>query len=200
MRNRREDQPGATGDGPARNEQAGFDLASQALAQARAQRAEREAAARKIRAADESSLASNNPKTKRSAKALARRRWSTAGKDFARDPAPLGAVMRNWVHQAGVGADLDKANIFGRWADIVGAEVAAHCRPVGLVDGLLTLQAESTAWATNLQLMAAQLVKTINTAAGHGSVLRIRAHGPTGPSWRFGNRHVSGRGPRDTYG
>ncbi len=186
------------GSGPAAG--TGFDLARQALSQARAQRAEREAAARRSRASSDSPLASNNPKAKRSAKALSRRRWSTPGKDFARDPAPLGATMRHWVQQAGVGADLDKANIFGRWSDIVGPDLAARCRPVSLVDGLLTLQAESTAWATNLQLMAAQLVKTVNTAVGHGSVLRIRAHGPAGPSWRFGTRHVPGRGPRDTYG
>ena len=190
-----------TGGGGSKPPSPGFDLAKEALAQARKQRAEREAAARRARGNAESTLADrNNPKGKRGAKAMARRRWSGAGNDYARDPAPLGAAMRNWLQQAGIGADLDKANIFGRWPEIVGPEVAAHCQPVNLVDGQLTLQAESTAWATNLQLMAAQLVKTINTAVGHGSVLRIRAHGPAGPSWRFGSRHVSGRGPRDTYG
>jgi predicted nucleic acid-binding Zn ribbon protein len=49
-------------------------------------------------------------------------------------------------------------------------------------------------------MLAPQIVAKINREVGHGSVLRIRAQGPSGPSWRFGPRHVSGRGPRDTYG
>jgi predicted nucleic acid-binding Zn ribbon protein len=35
---------------------------------------------------------------------------------------------------------------------------------------------------------------------GSTTVTTVRVVGPTAPSWRFGNRHVSGRGPRDTYG
>jgi predicted nucleic acid-binding Zn ribbon protein len=71
---------------------------------------------------------------------------------------------------------------------------------VSLVDGELVLQAESTAWATQLRLLAPTVVKRINQELGDGSVRRIRAQGPAGPSWRFGSRHVPGRGPRDTYG
>jgi predicted nucleic acid-binding Zn ribbon protein len=35
---------------------------------------------------------------------------------------------------------------------------------------------------------------------GNGVVKRMRIQGPAAPSWRKGPRHVSGRGPRDTYG
>jgi predicted nucleic acid-binding Zn ribbon protein len=142
-----------------------------------------------------------NPKGRRSGSAasLKRRRWSGSGPD-SRDPAPLGATMKRWLGDAGAGADLTKATVLGRWAEIVGVEVADHCEPVSLVDGELVLRAESTAWATQLRMLAPQIVAKINREVGHGSVLRIRAQGPSGPSWRFGTRHVSGRGPRDTYG
>ena len=118
----------------------------------------------------------------------------------ARDPQPLGATLRTWVASAGAGADLKKATLFAKWAEIVGAEVADHCAPVSLVDGELVLQAESTAWATQIRMLAPQLLRRINAEVGDRSVLRIRARGPVGPSWKFGYRHVSGRGPRDTYG
>lgn len=108
--------------------------------------------------------------------------------------------MQRWAQQAGAGADLTKATIFGRWTEIVGAEVADHCQPISLVDGDLLLQAESTAWATQIRMLAAQLIGRINREVGPGSVKKIRAQGPSGPSWRFGPRHVPGRGPRDTYG
>ncbi len=171
----------------------GADLARDALAAAREQNAaRRKAFARNVQA---------NPKGRRSGSAasLQRRRWSGAGPD-ARDPAPLAATLKRWIGDAAAGADLTKATVLGRWKEIVGAEVADHCEPVSLVDGELLLRAESTAWATQLRMLAPQIVAKINREVGHGSVRRIRALGPTSPSWRFGPRHVSGRGPRDTYG
>lgn len=181
-----EDRPaaenGTTVPVPAR----GADLAREALAAAR----QRNAAKRK--ATGRTPLVRRRP-------GGGRRRWSGAGPD-ARDPQQLGAVLKRWVAQAGVGADLTKAQVFGRWPEIVGPDIADHCRPVSLVDGELVLQAESTAWATQLRLLAPAVVKRINQELGDGSVRRIRAQGPAGPSWRFGPRHVPGRGPRDTYG
>ena len=96
--------------------------------------------------------------------------------------------------------DLAVATVFGRWAEIVGADVASHAVPVSLVDGDLLLQAESTAWASQLRLLAPTISQRINGRVGRGTVTRIRVQGPTGPSWRFGNRTVPGRGQRDTYG
>ena len=171
----------------------GADLARDALVAAR----EQNAARRRAMARN----AEVNPKGRRagSAAALRRRRWSGSGPD-ARDPAPLAATMKRWLGEAAVGADLTKATVLGRWVQIVGPEIADHCEPVSLVDGELLLRAESTAWATQIRMLAPQIVARINREVGHGSVLRIRSQGPSSPSWRFGTRHVSGRGPRDTYG
>ncbi|MTD15000.1 DUF721 domain-containing protein [Nakamurella sp. YIM 132087] len=174
----------------------GSDLAREALSAARAQNEQRRAAARAA------SAGAANPKGRRAggAQSLRRRRWSGSGDDPLRDPTPLGATLRSWTKQAGAGADLAKATVFGRWAEIVGADIAEHCRPVSLVDGELQLQAESTAWATQIRMLAGRLVQQINREVGPNTVSRITARGPSGPSWRFGPRHVPGRGPRDTYG
>lgn len=134
------------------------------------------------------------------ARRLARRRWSGPGPDRARDPQPIGEMLGSWLAQSASGAEVVKARLFAGWAEIVGADIAAHAEPATLVDGELTVTAESTAWATQLRLLAPGLVKKINAALGHGTVTRVRTKGPTAPSWRFGNRHVPGRGPRDTYG
>lgn len=177
--------------GPGTGSAKGSDLAREALAAARARNAQKRAAA------------GRSPVIRRaggSTAALRRRRWSGSGPDSARDPQPLGAAFQKWIAVAGAGADLTKAQLFGRWAQIVGEDIAAHCNPVTLVDGELLLQAESTAWATQIRMLAPNLVKRINAELGQGSVKRIRAQGPSGPSWRFGERHVPGRGPRDTYG
>ncbi len=166
----------------------GADLARDALAAAR------EASAARRRAAG------RNPVGPRgSAAKLRRRRWSGPGPDH-RDPQPLAATLRSWVSAAGVGADLTKATVFGRWGEIVGADIAAHCTPVSLVDGELMVEAESSAWATQIRMLGPQLAQRINREVGERSVRRVKARGPAAPSWKFGNRHVPGRGPRDTYG
>lgn len=166
----------------------GADLARDALAAARESNAARRKAAGRTPIAGRGNAAG-----------LRRRRWSGSGPD-ARDPQPLSATLRTWVSTASVGADLKKATLFGRWEKIVGPEVADHCSPVTLVDGELVVEAESTAWATQIRMLAPQIVRRINAEVGDRTVLRIRARGPAGPSWKFGYRHVPGRGPRDTYG
>jgi len=116
------------------------------------------------------------------------------------DPQPLGAAItkllaeRGWQQQVAVGS------AFGRWEQIVGAELAAHARPEGFRDGVLTVAADSSAWAAQLQLLAATLVQRLNAELGHGTVRRVKVRGPTGPRQQGAWRVRGGRGPRDTYG
>jgi predicted nucleic acid-binding Zn ribbon protein len=175
----------------------GADMARAALDAAR----QRNAAARSARHKSGRSTGVGADAVEGSAvKRLRRRRWSGPGADAARDPQLFGDIAQRWIARADAGGDIVKARLFAGWAEIVGADIAAHAQPVELIDQELTVQAESTAWATQLRLLAPGMVKKINTALGHGTVTRIRTKGPTAPSWRFGNRHVPGRGPRDTYG
>ena len=62
------------------------------------------------------------------------------------------------------------------------------------------MSAESTAWATQLRMVQAQLLAKIAAAVGDGVVTSVKIVGPVGPSWRKGPYRVPGRGPRDTYG
>ncbi len=92
-------------------------------------------------------------------------------------------------------------SVFGRWAQIVGADLAAHTSPESLTDGELTVSADSTAWATQLRLLAGQLVKRLNAELGDGSVVRVKVRGPVTSTRKPGDWRVRGsRGPRDTYG
>ena len=128
-----------------------------------------------------------------------RRRWSGAGPDD-RDPQALGRLAERIVAERGWSERLAGGHVFSRWASIVGEDIAEHTQPVALSEGDLTVQAESTAWATQLRLLQRQIIKKIADGVGDGVVRRIRVQGPAAPSWRRGPRHVSGRGPRDTYG
>lgn len=117
-----------------------------------------------------------------------------------RDPQSLESSVRRLVSEHGWETDVAVHTLFGRWAEIVGPEVAEHCTPQGFADGELQVAADSTAWATQLRWLAPTVVARMNEDLGHGTVLRIKVLGPQVPSWKKGPRSVRGRGPRDTYG
>ena len=85
--------------------------------------------------------------------------------------------------------------MFGRWSAVVGEQIAAHATPTSLNDGVLTVSAESTAWATQLRMVQAQLLAKIAAAVGDGVVTSLKIVGPMAPSWRKGAYHIAGRGP-----
>lgn len=128
-----------------------------------------------------------------------RRRWSGAGPD-ARDPQPFGNMVGKVAKQHGWEPRISEGTLFGMWAQIVGDDIASHADPKRLEGTVLHVSAESTAWATQLRYMQSQILAKIAKVIGHGMVTSLRITGPQGPSWRKGPRHVSGRGPRDTYG
>jgi predicted nucleic acid-binding Zn ribbon protein len=95
--------------------------------------------------------------------------------------------------------------VFSHWDTIVGREVSQHCLPESfgpIQDGArLVVRTDSTAWATQMRLLAPTVVRRLNEELGDGTVTVIEVLGPRGPSWKRGLRSVrDGRGPRDTYG
>ncbi|MCC3318233.1 DUF721 family protein [Nocardia africana] len=168
----------------------GVDLARRALEEARA-------AARASGKAVGQGRASPR---KGGVRALRRRSgWSGARPDD-RDPQLLSALAGSLAKSRGWSAKVAEGMVFGRWSAVVGDDIAAHADPVSLTDGVLSIQAESTAWATQLRMLQSQLLAKINAAVGQGVVTSLKISGPAAPSWRKGERHIKGRGPRDTYG
>lgn len=126
--------------------------------------------------------------------------FSGAGPDD-RDPQGLERLVDRLVGDRGWEVDLQAHGLFARWADLVGAEIGQHSTPESFVDGKVVVRTTSTAWATQLRLLAPGLVRRLNEELGHGTVTVIEVLGPHGPTWKRGPRSVrDGRGPRDTYG
>ncbi|WP_433540621.1 DUF721 domain-containing protein [Streptosporangium sandarakinum] len=128
------------------------------------------------------------------------RRAASGARREGGDPQLLGRAIadlladRGWERPAAVGG------VFGRWPEIVGPELASHTRPETFADGEVVVSADSTAWATQVRLLARTLVRRLNEELGDGTVQRVRVRGPQhGP--RPGGLRVTGsRGPGDTYG
>lgn len=118
-----------------------------------------------------------------------------------RDPQLLESTLARLVADHGWELELRVHGVFGRWPELVGEDVAAHCTPESFTEGKLVVRTDSTAWATQLRLLAPTVVRRLNVELGHDTVTVIEVLGPHGPSWKKGPRSVrGGRGPRDTYG
>lgn len=118
----------------------------------------------------------------------------------ARDPQTVSASIGRLVNERGWRTPVAVGGVMGRWADVVGAEIAAHCQPETFSEGELVVRADSTAWATQVRLLTATVLRRLDEDLGEGVVTRLVVRGPAGPSWRAGSRSAGGRGPRDTYG
>jgi len=118
-----------------------------------------------------------------------------------RDPQLLDSTIGRLIADQGWATDVRVHGVFAHWERMVGREVAAHCTPEAFSDGRLTVRTDSTAWATQMRLLAATVVRRLNEELGDGTVTVIDVRGPAGPTWKHGPRSVrGGRGPRDTYG
>jgi predicted nucleic acid-binding Zn ribbon protein len=130
-----------------------------------------------------------------------RRPASASRRERREDPQPLTAALDGLVSDQGWAMAAATGSVFGRWAQIVGPDLAAHTAPESLADGELTVTADSTAWATQLRLLAGQLVRRLNVELGDGAVRRVKVRGPASAPRRPGEWRVRGsRGPRDTFG
>ena len=116
------------------------------------------------------------------------------------DPQLLTAAIGGLLDEHGWHQRAAMGSVFGRWTEIVGADLAAHTAPVSYSGGELVVNADSTAWATQVRLLAPMLVRRLNTELGDGSVLRVKVRGPAGPRTRGGWRVPGSKGPGDTYG
>jgi len=120
--------------------------------------------------------------------------------DNGRDPIAAGATIDSLMEDFRWQSQLEEAELFVKWAEIVGELNAKNSQPENLANGKITVRCKSTAWATELRLMQGQILEKISSQFPELEIKTISFIGPDAPSWKKGSRSVPGRGPRDTYG
>jgi predicted nucleic acid-binding Zn ribbon protein len=115
------------------------------------------------------------------------------------EPKPVGELINELVKARQWQSGLNEGEIFIRWAEIVGEEIANRALPIEIRNGVLQIKCSTTSWATQLNLVKSDLLQSIKEIAPQ--IVDLDIAGPNGPSWRKGFRTApGGRGPRDTYG
>jgi predicted nucleic acid-binding Zn ribbon protein len=119
---------------------------------------------------------------------------------LGRDPRGIGDVLAGVAAARGWESPIARADVLASWPEIVGADTAQHAVPLGIEDGVLLVQCDSTAWAQQLRLMQATVLAQLVERFPAAGVETTRFLAPHAPSWKHGPKAVPGRGPRDTYG
>ena len=91
----------------------------------------------------------------------------------ARDPGGLGPSLDRVAKRLGAPTAKALSGLFVRWADLVGDGIAAHATPVSLRRGMLLVEVDSNAWATQLRYMTTDLITKCCDELGEGAVKKI---------------------------
>jgi predicted nucleic acid-binding Zn ribbon protein len=93
-----------------------------------------------------------------------------------RGPRPLAAALEALGHEAAPPTLL--ARVQSVWGEVVGPAIAAEAQPVAERGGTVTVACGSAAWASELELLAPELVERLDAALGEqapGAVKALRA-------------------------
>ena len=152
----------------------GVDLARAALAAARARARE---------------LEQNRPQRGAAARRAGAQKRSGSRADD-RDPQLLQATIGRLMAEHGWETPVAVGGVVHNWAEVVGDRIAEHCVPVSFAEGVLTIQADSPAWAVEMRNLSPQLAQRLNEtlpgSPGGGAVKRINVLGPARPRTGFG--------------
>lgn len=110
------------------------------------------------------------------------------------EPERLRDLLGDVGGKLGLGLPSEVGQVWTRWADIVGASIAAHAEPTSLRAGVLRVRADSPAWATELGYLVDEIRNRVNKAVATDLVREVRVwigpradrprEAPSGPSER----------------
>ncbi len=90
-------------------------------------------------------------------------------------PRAVGEALRSYLAKSGLGKRLAQAQAIPDWPQRVGAQIAAVTAPESVTpDGTLFVRVATSAWMTELQLMAPQVLAAVNAGRGAGRIKSIR--------------------------
>jgi predicted nucleic acid-binding Zn ribbon protein len=89
------------------------------------------------------------------------------------DPRSIKASLDQVARSLGGPDASSLSGLFGRWAEIVGPQLAAHARPLSLSSGVLVVAVTEPGWATQLTYLESELVGRFREVLGEGVVQRV---------------------------
>ena len=95
-------------------------------------------------------------------------------------PVPIGEALERLLGSLDAPPVDLLSTVFQRWEEVVGSEVARHCRPAAIEGERLVVLASDTTWASEVQWLASAVLASINemSTAGRLESLTVRVEQP----------------------
>jgi predicted nucleic acid-binding Zn ribbon protein len=87
-------------------------------------------------------------------------------------PRPLSTAIQELT--ATIAPATTLARVQEIWAPATGAAISSAARPTDERDGILTVTCAAAVWAQELDLMAVDLVQSLNAALGEDAIRELR--------------------------
>lgn len=82
------------------------------------------------------------------------------------DPVSVSESLEGVVRSLRGPSSRVVSGVFGRWAEAVGEQVANHVRPLKLEQGVLTVEVDDPAWATQVSFLAPTITARLAEVSG----------------------------------
>lgn len=89
-----------------------------------------------------------------------------------RGPRPLAIALDAMRYE--LAPETLLAEVQRVWHETVGEAISAEAKPTAQRAGVLTVSCSSSAWAQELDLMAAEIIERVNRALRRGEITRLR--------------------------
>jgi predicted nucleic acid-binding Zn ribbon protein len=83
----------------------------------------------------------------------------------SREPVPISSSLDGVMRSLRGPTRQAAGGLFGRWSEAVGEQVAQHVRPVKLDGGVLTVEVDDPAWATQVKFLSSMITERLQTVA-----------------------------------
>jgi predicted nucleic acid-binding Zn ribbon protein len=96
-------------------------------------------------------------------------------------PDRVAELLENLAAARGWKERLQGARVHDVWLEAAGEDLARHVRPVRLHGGVLLLEADSAAWATQVRYLSGDLARRVNEVLQAERVTQVRVVTARGP-------------------
>ena len=83
----------------------------------------------------------------------------------SRDPVPLSSSLDDVVRSLRGPSRESVGGVFGRWDEAVGEQVAQHVTPLKLDEGVLVVEVDDPAWATQVKFLTPMITERLAQVA-----------------------------------
>ena len=85
----------------------------------------------------------------------------------------IGDILESLKQSSSLGRNLEEAQIWKEWPELAGMDFMHHGRPLGIRDGMLIIEVDSSVWMHKFAYTKRDLIRRINGLIGRDLVTEI---------------------------